>query len=244
MRTVATAVGALLFAGRASGFTPLSPSTAISTRQAKTYLHPNAPQPPRMQAGDDSGNPFSSILGGIFGGAADKEPDLAPTIPDFVVSPSYSLAIGFAVYGAFFVVAFQASTVGVILGGLNLLFASFLALQTTRLRFVFDGTSFELKSEDPTGVADSLGDTGENIVVGGANRWDYSTFVNWDFFPSRSFPILVYFKENQTPADKWNEGPGQLDEVGGGQIHFFPAIADCRQLEEQFELRGCAKVVD
>ena len=35
---------------------------------------------------------------------------------------------------------------------------------------------------------------GENVVVGGQNRWAYDKFVNYDFFPSESFPILVYFK--------------------------------------------------
>ena len=27
--------------------------------------------------------------------------------------------------------------------------------------------------------------------------------------PSRSFPILVYFKEMQTPEEMWNVGPGE-----------------------------------
>jgi len=27
----------------------------------------------------------------------------------------------------------------------------------------------------------------------------YDSFVNWDFFPSIQLPILVYFKETQTP---------------------------------------------
>ena len=27
--------------------------------------------------------------------------------------------------------------------------------------------------------------------------------------PSRSFPILVYFKETQTPEEFWNVGPGE-----------------------------------
>mmetsp|Transcript_4046 Transcript_4046/g.5556 ORF Transcript_4046/g.5556 Transcript_4046/m.5556 type:complete len:92 (+) Transcript_4046:173-448(+) len=85
-------------------------------------------------------------------------------------------------------------------------------------------------------------DSGENFVVGGANRWTYDSFVNWDFFPSIKFPILVYFKETQTPQEQWNEGPGQFDKAGGGQIHFFPAIANCEQLQEQFTLRGCAKM--
>jgi hypothetical protein len=33
--------------------------------------------------------------------------------------------------------------------------------------------------------------------------------VNWEFFPSEQLPILVYFKEIQTPADKWDVGPGK-----------------------------------
>ena len=55
----------------------------------------------------------------------------------------------------------------------------------------------------------ALGDTGENFAVGGENRWAYSSFVNWEFFPSVDLPILVYFKETQTPQDQWDVGPGQ-----------------------------------
>ena len=29
------------------------------------------------------------------------------------------------------------------------------------------------------------------------------------YSPSRSFPILVYFKETQTPEENWNVGPGE-----------------------------------
>jgi len=35
--------------------------------------------------------------------------------------------------------------------------------------------------------SEALIDSGENIVVGGANRWAFSTFVNYDFFPSKVF---------------------------------------------------------
>ena len=91
---------------------------------------------------------------------------------------------------------------GILQGGLYLLFATFLAIQAKRIRFVFDETSFELKTTSL--IASSSGeevleDSGENVVVGGANRWTYDSFVNWDFFPSEKFPILVYFKETQTP---------------------------------------------
>lgn len=45
-------------------------------------------------------------------------------------------------------------------------------VQTFRIRFTFDKDAFELKQ------GDSLKDTGDNIVVGGANRWPYESFVN------------------------------------------------------------------
>ena len=39
----------------------------------------------------------------------------------------------------------------------------------------------------------------------------------------------MYFKETQTPSEKWSEGPGQFDKRKGGQIHFFPAICNVAQ---------------
>ncbi|KAF4391967.1 hypothetical protein F8388_004296 [Cannabis sativa] len=56
-------------------------------------------------------------------------------------------------------------------------------------------------------VGNELQESGENVFVGGKNRWKYSTFVNWElWWPN--FPILVYFKETQTKPE--------------GQVHFFP----------------------
>mmetsp|Transcript_29799 Transcript_29799/g.88433 ORF Transcript_29799/g.88433 Transcript_29799/m.88433 type:complete len:112 (-) Transcript_29799:1675-2010(-) len=94
------------------------------------------------------------------------------------------------------------SVIGVVFGGLNILFSSFLVVQTLRLRFVFDETAFELKEVDSSGLVDS----GENVIVGGQNRWTYDSFVNWDFFPNVDIPILVYFKETQTPQVGFNLG--------------------------------------
>ena len=89
-----------------------------------------------------------------------------------------------------------------VFGGFFALFGVFIAFQTTTLRFTFDDTNFALVKSD-------LSTTGENVVVGGENVWRYDKFVNWDFFPSESFPILVYFKETQTPKEFWNVGPGE-----------------------------------
>jgi len=97
---------------------------------------------------------------------------------------------------------------GTLSGGFITLLAILFAVQASRIRFVFDSDCFELKQ------GDDLKDSGENFVVGGANRWAYTSFVNWDFFPSLAFPILVYFKETQTPKTDGSEP---------GQIHFFPA---------------------
>ncbi|XVF48096.1 hypothetical protein PTKIN_Ptkin03bG0164000 [Pterospermum kingtungense] len=84
-----------------------------------------------------------------------------------------------------------------------------LLFQTTRVRFVFDDEALEVK------VGDQLEDSGENVFVGGKNRWKYSTFVNWElWWPN--FPILVYFKETQTRPE--------------GQVHFFPVIFNGKQL--------------
>lgn len=158
-----------------------------------------------------------------------KQPE--PQIPDVVIDPDYTIAAAFAVVGVS-IVATNNGVGGIIGGGFITLLGSLFAVQATRLRFVFDKDSFELKTVDSVG-SDELNDAGDNIVVGGANRWTYSSFVNWDFYPSPDVPILVYFKETQTPQD---------DESSDGQIHFFPAVANCKQIKEQFELRGCASV--
>lgn len=145
-----------------------------------------------------------------------------------------------------------------LLGGFFTLLGLLICVQTFRIRFVFDEEAFEVKTLDLTDIDLSkifssevaLGTTGENFAVGGENRWKYDSFVNWEFFPSKDLPVLVYFKETQTPADKWDVGPGQMAnspeaQAKGavpGQVHFFPCIANAEQLKEQFEARGCAKL--
>ncbi|WOL02167.1 hypothetical protein Cni_G10886 [Canna indica] len=94
-----------------------------------------------------------------------------------------------------------AATIGLL--GLLLLF------QTTRVRFVFDEEALEVK------IGKQLEESGENVFVGGKNRWRYSTFVNWELWWPQ-FPILVYFKETQTKPE--------------GQVHFFPVIFNGKQL--------------
>ena len=116
-------------------------------------------------------------------------------------------------------------------------------LRRFRLDFTFDDEAFELKSGEE--------DIGENVVVGGANRWAYNTFVNYETFPKGwDVPILVYFKETATPQDKWAVGPGQFANSDDalakgavqGQVHFFPCIGNADQLRDEFIKNGCAKL--
>jgi len=117
------------------------------------------------------------------------------------------------------------------------LFSAFLTFQTTTLRFTFDDKAFSLVKNDET--LSSF----DNIKVGGENRWAYSSFQNWDFLPSSDFPILVYFKETQTPEENRAEAPIVVDQKPG-QAHFFPAIANTQQLEEGFRVHKCNKVAE
>lgn len=154
-----------------------------------------------------------------------------------VIDANYNLAAGSAVLGTAFGVLenLKGPTAKLFGGGAVALtlFGGFLAFQTTTLRFQFDDTNFSLVKVDKSSV-------GENIVVGGENSWRYDSFVNWDFLPNEDFPVLVYFKETQTPKEKWVTAPIVVDNLDG-QAHFFPAIANVQQLKSKFIQYGCKK---
>lgn len=155
-----------------------------------------------------------------------------------MIDSSYNLAAGCAVIGTACGVLenFKGPT-GKLFGGGAIaftVFAAFIAFQTTTLRFQFDENSFSLVKADGQS-------NGKNIVVGGENSWKYNSFVNYDFLPSEEFPILVYFKETQTPKENWVDVPIVVDKAAG-QGHFFPAIANTAQLKAAFESNKCAKL--
>jgi len=159
-----------------------------------------------------------------------------------VVDPNYNLAAGAAILGTVaggledVTKPIAKGLVAKIFGAaaiLGVIFGAFVAYQTTTLRFQFDDSAFSLVKADGENL-------GENVVVGGENRWQYKSFVNYDFLPSEQFPILVYFKETQTPREAWVEAPIVVDSLEG-QAHFFPAISDVSQLKANFASHGCAK---
>jgi len=133
------------------------------------------------------------------------------------------------------------------LGPLITLLGILFLVQTVRLKFACEPKAFALwsKAQEP----------GENVVVGGENRWSYDSFVNYEFFPKGWIdqpqgPLLVYFKETQTPSEKWNDSPGKFanteealaEGAKPGQVHFFPAVCNCQQLKAEWERRGCNKL--
>eukprot|EP00970_Alexandrium_tamarense_P006532 scaffold1112_cov195-Alexandrium_tamarense.AAC.19 len=155
-----------------------------------------------------------------------------------VIDPSYNLALGSVALGAAFGLPGSPlkSKLSAFLGGIPLtLFGLFIAFQTTNLRFTFDDSNFSL-------VSSNLKSIGENVVVGGENSWAYKSFVNYDFFPSRSFPILVYFKGNVGPGEQANSPEALEKGAVPGQVHFFPAIANTADLAKAFEKHDCAKL--
>ena len=172
------------------------------------------------------------------------------------VDPSYNLAIGTFGIGllAGFLEDLRDDNNNKLLtakpfGGLAVLFtvlALFLAFQTTTLRFGFDDNSFALVKTNggDRSASSSSAVIEENIVVGGENKWKYTSFVNYDYLPSAQFPILVYFRETQTPVTDREDVDVKIlqRDTLDGQVHYFPAISNTRQLTEGFQTHGCSRI--
>jgi len=129
----------------------------------------------------------NSELKMAYGGAEDK----------VVIDKDFRLSVIFLSAG---LLLDQIPYLQVTLGPIVTLLGVLFLVQTFRLNFVCDDSTFSL--QDTSKEEASIG---ENIVVGGENRWTYDSFVNYDFFPAGWIdqpqgPILVYFKETQTPS--------------------------------------------
>ena len=154
--------------------------------------------------------------------------------PTFFSAPAGTVSIGSA--GLFPTIA----------AFLHLWFGTFLADRAVRLRCVFTDDRFLImdRFNAKTGTKlpeGKLTERRKNFAVGGPDGWTYDHFINWDFFPNVHLPVLVYFKEDQTPKSKWNVGPGEYDKRNDGMVHFFPAFGNSFQLKREFELRGLSK---
>jgi hypothetical protein len=104
------------------------------------------------------------------------------------------------------------------------LLGAFLSFQASRVRFRFSETDLDVvfiqpgESDDDAAKATTETSGDNKLQGGGANKWSFESVQNWEFwFPG--FPVLVYYKENQTRAE--------------GQPHFFPIIMDGKKLYEE-----------
>lgn len=171
-----------------------------------------------------------------------------PQYEPVVIEPDFRVAGAFLALGGLLdTIPYIQLFLGLPVTALGILFL----VQTFRIRFIFDAdNNLELVMGDGSS-------TGENVVVGGANKWACDTIVNYDFFPAGWIdsnpigPILVYFKETQTDKSKWNEGPGAsaneeskiaAGQAVAGQVHFFPAVCNAQQIRAEFEKRQCGKI--
>lgn len=135
------------------------------------------------------------------------------TINDAITVPkSYNVAIGSIATSVALTFGAHNILAGIPFGLLGIL----LIVQTGKVRFVFDEEAMEVFVAKKDEKGEEINASRENFVVGGKNRWKYSTFTEWFFIPSKNFPILMYFKENQTSPQ--------------GQVHLFPVIMDGRVL--------------
>jgi Protein of unknown function (DUF3119) len=202
--------------------------------------------------------PLASFFGNWFESKTTKTIAKQPVYETVVIDPDFRVAGLFLGLGvALDCIPYLQLTLGPLVTALGALFV----FQAFRIRFVFDEeNNFELKTTAPLSSSDEeLRDSGENVVVGGANKWACDTIVNYDFFPQSWMadpkhpigPILVYFKETQTDSSSWSEGPGQAandpakiasGQAVAGQVHFFPAVGNARQIEAEFAKRGCGKI--
>lgn len=176
---------------------------------------------------DSKSKPFSIP---IFNFGGNNKKTNSVKFQTVVIPPSYKLAAGTLSLSVLTGITAH-NTVG---GVLFLLLGILLLVQTTRVRFSFDDKCLEVLasagvSKDTVGESgERLVSSGENFAVGGKNRWAYDTFTDWFFIPSKNFPVLMYFKENQTSPD--------------GQLHLFPVIMSSKVLfDTMMERVGPAK---
>eukprot|EP00546_Thalassionema_frauenfeldii_P010586 CAMPEP_0178918178 /NCGR_PEP_ID=MMETSP0786-20121207/13681_1 /TAXON_ID=186022 /ORGANISM="Thalassionema frauenfeldii, Strain CCMP 1798" /LENGTH=256 /DNA_ID=CAMNT_0020591857 /DNA_START=53 /DNA_END=823 /DNA_ORIENTATION=- len=168
---------------------------------------------------------------------------------DIILDPDYSLAWMFLILG-FAIVGYHPSyyedgslsLIGVCGGMFHMLFASLLWVQTRRVRCVFEKDGFEFYNIKGPSLDFAKGayldKKPDNYVAGTRNRWKYDTIINYGFFPSLQFPVICYFKETETPEEKWDKWFAAFDSYGRGQPHFFPGICNARQFRAEMEARG------
>lgn len=119
-----------------------------------------------------------------------------------------------------------------ILAGILAFLTSYAYQKTESVRYRFDSDSFSLVRRDGSSI-------GPNPVMGGEYAWDYKSIRRYKVVPSRALPIFLYIEETKTPVKNRIPAPFTAAEAtSGAQVHYFPLIADIKEIERNFRLRS------
>lgn len=123
---------------------------------------------------------------------------------------------------------------------IHLILGYYVLKQTQRVRCVFDKKSFEFKNIKDNQLVTK---PNKNYVKGTINKWDCDAVVDFGYFPSKSYPLITWFKETDTSSAQWGEYGlwGQLftDPMPNAPaIHFFPGFIDMERWEREMRKRG------
>jgi hypothetical protein len=238
-----------------SSSSPSSQATGVAGRHSTT--NDTKQKQPRRTSGLVSSlaaTQNKSFLDNLFAKTVAAVPEIKkkdPLPPPVVIDRDYRVAAVFLAAGLLL------DTIPYVqfIVGLPMTLLGLFLVQTYRVRFVFDASN-----NLAIRIGDELKESGENVVVGGANVWSCDSIVNYDFFPTGwidsnipflDIPILVYFKETQTDSATWEQGPGKsandpakiaAGTAVAGQVHFFPAVCNAKQIRNEFIKRKCGKV--
>lgn len=163
-----------------------------------------------------------------------------------VLEPNYQIAgsVAFAAPTVFYLYGID-SQLGVAGSLIHAVLAIYLYKQTQRVRCVFDKNSFEFKNLKNGQL---ITKPNKNYVKGTINKWDCSKTVDFGYVPNKSFPLITWFKETETPPGTWGQYGlwGKIwsnvgDLKGAPSIHFFPGFIDMKTFETEMLARGATK---
>jgi hypothetical protein len=157
-----------------------------------------------------------------------------------IIDTSNNLALGMGAVGIASALAAVKDGNGVkiapsLVAALTLFLTNYLHTKTESSRFKFTDEAFSIVRADGSSI-------GDNPVMGGSYEWPFSNIVEYKVFPNERLPILLYFKENKTPADQCVAAPVSIS-TSPGQVHIFPIIGNADQLRTNLQLHN-VRVVD
>ena len=134
---------------------------------------------------------------------------------------------------------------GILGAALHTVLATLLWFQTRRVRCVLEEDGLEFYNilpkdafssnsnnaynlRDPT-CQSTLQSKPSNFVTKTKNKWAYDSITGYQFLPSRSWPLVCYFQETQTP---------QAYNIPGQCPHLAPVLFHAESFVQELQQRG------